>query len=99
MSLLDESLDLDQNHFSPKKLYFSLSHHLYEILKRNKHYNRTVYSFSIYQNKEIDNYEIITKDIQGFSLTVPFGGPWDSNSMIMGVLASKLGVPWLYKFE
>ena len=63
MSLLDESLDLDQNHFSPKKLYFSLSHHLYEILKRNKHYNRTVCSFSIYQNKEIDNYEIITKDI------------------------------------
>ena len=60
---ITEALDLDQNHFSPKQLYFSLSHHLYEILKRNKHYNRTVYSFSIYQNKEIDNYEIITKDI------------------------------------
>ena len=63
MSLLDESSDLDQNHFSPKKLYFSLSRHLYEILKRNKHHNRTIYSFSIYQNKEKDNYEIITKDI------------------------------------
>ena len=60
---ITEALDLDQNHFSPKQLYFSLSHHLYEILKRNKHYNRTVYSFSIYQNKEIDNYEKITKDI------------------------------------
>ena len=60
---ITEALDLDQNHFSPKQLYFSLSHHLYEILKRNRHYNRTIYSFSIYQNKEIDNYEIITKDI------------------------------------
>ena len=60
---ITEALDLDQNYFSPKQLYFSLSHHLYEILKRNKHNNRTVYSFSIYKNNEIDNYEIITKDI------------------------------------
>ena len=37
--------------------------------------------------------------MQGFSLTIPFGGPRDSTCMIMGVQASKFGVPWLYKFE
>ena len=52
-----------QNYFSPKQIYFSLSHHLYEILRRHTHIHKTTYSFSIYKNKDNDNYEILTKDI------------------------------------
>ena len=60
---ISEAFHPDSNYFSPKQLYFSLSHHLYEILRRNLHANHTIFSFSIYRNKEIDNYEIIVKDI------------------------------------
>ena len=59
---ISEAFNPDQNYFSPKQIYFSLSHHLYEILKRNLYANHTIFSFSIYKNKEIDNYEIIVKD-------------------------------------
>ena len=52
-----------QNFFSPKQIYFSISHHLYEILRRNTHIHPTTYSFSIYKNKNNDNYEILVKDI------------------------------------
>ena len=64
---ISEAFNPDQNYFSPKQIYFSLSHHIYEILKRNLYANHTIISFSIYKNKEIDNYEIIVKDI---SITV-----------------------------
>ena len=60
---ITEAIDPEEKYFSPKQIYFSLSHHLYEILKRNQHSNHTKYSFSIYQNKQPDNYEIIVKDI------------------------------------
>ena len=67
---ISEAFNPDQNYFSPKQIYFSLSHHIYEILKRNLYANHTIFSFSIYQNKEEDNFEIIVKDI---SITVsPF---------------------------
>ena len=60
---ITEAFDPYEKYFSPKQIYFSLSHHLYEILKRNTHKEHTMYSFSIYQNKNEDNYEILVKDI------------------------------------
>ena len=60
---ITEAFNPNEKYFSPKQIYFLLSHHLYEILKRNQHSNHTMYSFSIYQNKQPDNYEIIVKDI------------------------------------
>ena len=60
---ITEAIDPEEKYFSPKQTYFSLSHHLHEILKRNIHIQECVYSFTIYQNKETDNYEIMVKDI------------------------------------
>ena len=60
---ITEAFNPHEKYFSLKQIYFSLSHHLYEILKRNHHSGHTMYSFSIFQNKNSDNYEIIVKDI------------------------------------
>ena len=45
-------------------MYYNLSEHLYELLRRNIHTNQTIFSFTVYQNTKEDNYEIIEKDIQ-----------------------------------
>ena len=53
-----------ETHYYPKQMYYNLLGHLHEILRRNIHKNQTIFSFTIYQNIEEDNYEILEKDIQ-----------------------------------
>ena len=51
------------DYYTPREIYFSISHHLYEIIRRNITCAKAVYSFTIFQNQDQDNFEIIVKDI------------------------------------
>ena len=51
-------------HYFPKQMYYNLLPHIYEILRRNTHQNKSIFSFSVYQSLQEDNYEILEKDIQ-----------------------------------
>ena len=62
---LEETLDLFNNvSYSPKEIYTRILDHLYEILGRNIHNTQAIFSFSIHQNTDENDYEIIEKDIQ-----------------------------------
>ena len=63
---LDEILPTTttETHYYPKQVYYNLLPHIFEILRRNVHQGQTIFSFTIYQNTEEDNYEILEKDIQ-----------------------------------
>ena len=52
-----------QTHFSKKHAYSTIQEHLIEIIRRNDYKEQTIFSFTIYQNKEEENYEILEKDI------------------------------------
>ena len=53
-----------KTHYFPKQMYYNFLPHIYEILRRNTHQNKCIFSFSVYQSIQEDNYEILEKDNQ-----------------------------------
>ena len=54
------------DYYTPREIYFSISHHLHEIIRRNITSSKAIYSFTIFLYKDQDNFEILVKDITIF---------------------------------
>ena len=64
---IDEILEVvkEGEVYIPKKIYYVLLDHMFEIIKRQGYYRKTIFCFSVYQNLDNNNdFQTMGKDIE-----------------------------------
>ena len=64
---IEEILDVvkEGDDYSPKKVYYVLLDHIFEIIRRQSYCRRTIFCFSLYQNLDNNNdFQTMRKDIE-----------------------------------